>query len=133
MIALLGYQSVTEARRTDSVKRLFGLHEQALIAKEYYDHFLSGVVDAVDTQRLGPSALRALGEAAPSCDHRYPDQSCRAVRHRGRRRGRRECGTGHATGDTGLPPHARLLLRQASCRGKTGNHARSQKLRWQAR
>lgn len=63
IIAVVAYQTLSEARRTKNTEKLFQLHEQSLAAKERFTVFMNGVVDAVDTQRLGSRALAALRNA----------------------------------------------------------------------
>ena len=63
VIALLGYQTLTEAQRTASVDRVFRLHNLALEAKDRYAVFVNGAADAVDTSKLSRPALAALVDA----------------------------------------------------------------------
>jgi diguanylate cyclase (GGDEF)-like protein len=63
IIALLAYQTLSEAKRTREVQLRVELHEQAVEVRDQYTQFVNGVVDAVDTKRLGPSALGALRKA----------------------------------------------------------------------
>ena len=64
IIALLAYQTISEAQRARQVKDRFELHERSEQMREQFTRFLNGAVDAVDSQRLGQSALDALREAA---------------------------------------------------------------------
>ena len=63
VIALLGYQTLTEAQRTASVDRVFRLHGMSLSAKDRYAAFSNGAAEAVDTLRLSKPALAALVDA----------------------------------------------------------------------
>ena len=63
VIALLGYQTLTEVHRTAQVDAAFRLHSQVLEAKELYVVFANGAADAVDTLTLSQPALLALVEA----------------------------------------------------------------------
>ncbi len=64
IIALLVYQSISEARRTLAVKAQLELHDQAVKLGEHYTKFMNGVVDAVDSSRLSEPAHKSLREAA---------------------------------------------------------------------
>ena len=60
IIALLAYQTVSEARRAYDVKFRVQLHDKAVKINAQYTQFMNGVVDAVDTNHLGAPALAAL-------------------------------------------------------------------------
>ena len=64
IIALLAYQTVSEAKRAYDVKFRVQLHDKAVKVSDQYTLFMNGVVDAVDTRRLGASALTALRDSA---------------------------------------------------------------------
>ena len=64
IIALLAYQTISEAQRAREVKVRVQLHERAVKLRDQYSRFINGVVDSVDTQRLSLAALNSLREAA---------------------------------------------------------------------
>lgn len=66
IIALLAYQTISETQRAQEVKSRFELHERAEQMREQFTKFLNGAADAVDSSRIGQSALDSL---LVSADH----------------------------------------------------------------
>lgn len=61
IITLLGYQTISDARRALTVNADIQLQHQAVFVHEQYNQFVDGVVDAVDSKRLSEAALRSFG------------------------------------------------------------------------
>ena len=64
IITLLGYQTISDARRALTVNADIQLHHQAVFVHEQYNQFVDGIVDAVDKKRLSEAALHSLRQAS---------------------------------------------------------------------
>jgi len=63
LFALLGVQDVLDLSRANELANRFPLHLASTKADQHYAEFVNGVVDAVDTGKLGLPALQALAKA----------------------------------------------------------------------
>ena len=64
IIALLVYETVSEARHAQDIKFHYKLHERSVQIRDQYAKFINGVVAAVETKHLGQPSLYALREAS---------------------------------------------------------------------
>ena len=64
LVAMLAYRTWTESRPADALQKSVGQHDAALNLSLQYQTFLNGAADAIDTGKVGSSAMDALATVA---------------------------------------------------------------------
>ncbi len=64
IFALLAYETVSEARHAQNIKRHHHLHERSVQIRDQYSKFMNGVVASIESKHLGQPSLYALREAS---------------------------------------------------------------------
>ena len=64
LVAMLAYRTWTESRPADALQRSVNQHDAALNMSLHYQTFLNGAADAIDTGKIGSSAMEALAIVA---------------------------------------------------------------------
>ncbi len=68
LLTVLIYQGVTDFRRAQAMGRVAQISTIAGLANNHYEHFVNGIVDAVDSGSLAPNARNALDSAQAQLD-----------------------------------------------------------------